>query len=87
MSVSPEQIQASVRQFIESELLRNREDTKLDAADNLFTSGTVDSMGIMRLIMFLEKKYGIHVPAVDQTPDNFRTLEVIGTYVAGLLEP
>ena len=87
MKSSPDQIQASVRQFIEGELLRNRNDIKLDPADNLFTSGTVDSMGIMRLIAFLEKKYSIHVPAVDQTPDNFRTLEVIGTYVAGLLEP
>jgi Acyl carrier protein len=68
-----------IRTFITEELLGGRE---IAADENLLLSGLVDSLGVMRLVAFLERRFGISIPARDLKLANFATLEAIAGYVA-----
>ena len=56
----------------------------IDLDENLFVSGRIDSVGIMRLIAHLEETLEIQIPPSDLVPDNFRTVRVMASYLSGL---
>jgi D-alanine--poly(phosphoribitol) ligase subunit 2 len=61
-----------------------RESRQLDhirADTPLFSDGTIDSVGMIDLIMFLETTVGIEVGETDVTLDNFDTVGRIMAYV------
>ena len=57
------------------------EDEPLQADDDLLNSGLVDSIGIMRLIGFIESKYDMKVPPQDMVIENFISVEAIVQYI------
>ena len=66
-----------LRHFIFQELIFVAEPDQFTDADDLLDAG-LDSMGIMRLIMFIENKFGVTLPDEEIDPDNiqsFNTLE------------
>ena len=69
-----------LKQFICQELLS---DSHPDLAEdqNLLTTGLVDSIGVTRLIAFLEETYDLKIPPEDVTLENFSTLRQIRRYV------
>jgi acyl carrier protein len=69
----------TLKDFVESELLSGR---MVETNENLLLSGLVDSLGVMRLVGFIEKSYGFKVPAADVKLSNFQTLDAIAAYVA-----
>lgn len=79
MTAAPE-IEEVITAFIRREILGGR-DTFIDPEENLFTSGLVDSVGIMQLIAHLESSYALKIPPTDLTPANFRTIRVMATYL------
>lgn len=52
--------------------------------DNLLTGGALDSVGIMRLIAYVESTFGINIPPADLVPQNFRTVRIMAAYLAGI---
>ena len=52
-----------------------------DKDTELFTSGILDSLEIIDLVLFLEKKYGIKIPQKSMTLDNFKTPNSIAELV------
>ena len=54
-------IKQQVRQFILSNYLFSDDESKLADAESLMQSGTMDSTGILELIMFLEETFEIKV--------------------------
>ena len=72
-------VEASVRTFLKDELGK---DPDVGREDSLLESGTVDSVGVMRLVAFLETTYGITVEEDDLMPDNFDTIAAIAAFVA-----
>ena len=57
----------------------NMQDLKEDSA--LFTSGAIDSFGIIELISELENKYKIHLNDEDLSKGNFETVEAIANLI------
>lgn len=55
-------------------LTDSRKLSQVDENTSLFSEGTVDSVGMVDLIMFIEKKTGITVEQSDVTLDNFDTV-------------
>ena len=55
------------------------QDLKEDSA--LFTSGAIDSFGIIELISELENKYKIHLNDEDLSKGNFETVEAIANLI------
>jgi acyl carrier protein len=59
------------------------ESRKLSATETtaLFSDGTIDSVGMIDLIAFIEEAAGIEVGQADVTLENFDSIERILTYV------
>lgn len=73
----------AVKDFVVNELLNG---AAIDDQDELLLSGLVDSLGVMRLVAFLEQEFGIRIPHQDITIEHFTTIELIGRYLAGRTE-
>ena len=52
---------------------------------SLLDSGIIDSVGVMELVAFLEKTYGIHVEDMEMVPENLDTLASIEKYIRSKL--
>lgn len=52
----------------------------------LFSDGTIDSVGMIDLIAFIEQETGIEVGQADVTLDNFDSIDRILAYVRGKQE-
>lgn len=67
-------------EFIRTELLDDMDDIETD--ENLMADGMVDSLGMMRMLDFIEQTFGISVPPEDMISQNFRTVERLVAYLA-----
>ncbi len=81
-----EDLEALIIDFIRVQILATPE-TDIDPDENLFTSGQIDSVGIMRLIAHLERSLDLKIPPTDLVPDNFRTVRVMSNYLEQLKAP
>jgi acyl carrier protein len=50
----------------------------------LLEQGLLDSLGLMKLVAFLERRYRLAVPEEQITPDNFRSLATIRRLIDSL---
>ena len=74
-------IQERVRGFIlESFYVSDPEE--LTDEVSLLDSGYVDSTGMMEIILFLEREYGIHIEDHETIPENLESISQIATFVA-----
>lgn len=53
----------------------------IGADDPLLGSGVLDSMGLLKLVTFLEDRYGFQAGDADVAPENFGSLRAIQSYV------
>lgn len=49
--------------------------------DSLFVSGILDSLGLLQLVAFLEKRLLFHIPPEDVIAEHFSTIEKITRYI------
>ena len=61
----------------------NGEPGSVGVEEDLLAGGLVDSMGMMRLIRYIEAQFDLKIPAEDLVFENFATLEAIGGYLRG----
>lgn len=74
-----------VRQYIlDNFLMRTGADGLADSA-SFIEKGIIDSTGVLELVAFLERTYGIHVEDAEMVPENLDTLDNIEKYVRGKL--
>lgn len=81
--INKEQVAATVKQFITEAFLYDRTNVMLAPDFQLITQGVIDSMGIFRLITFLEKEFNITIEPTEIEFENFATIEAIATLIAG----
>lgn len=53
----------------------------IDASTDLLLSGIVDSLGVVRIVHWLEERCGFEIDAADVTLDNFQTVAATVAYV------
>jgi acyl carrier protein len=70
-----------IASFIQDQLARDRRDVDVRNGA-LVESGVIDSLGIMKLLEFIEKELGVRIPDRDLVPENFETLEAITRLIA-----
>ena len=70
-----------IREFITDELVLDELDDEIGPDQDLLTSGLIDSLGVMRLVGFIQDEFAVQVPPEDVTIDNFLSLATISTYV------
>ena len=73
-------------EYIQQHLLRGRSPVDLKEEDDLLSSGLVDSMGMMKLIGFIEESFEVRVPPQDMIIENFMSVSAIEKYLQQLKE-
>ncbi|WP_394748816.1 acyl carrier protein [Spongiimicrobium salis] len=69
-----------IKDYIINEVATERL-THIDVKEELLGSGIVNSMGMMRIVLFIEKQFQVKVPPEDMTLDNFRNIQKITEYI------
>lgn len=70
----------TIRQFIADNFLFGQANG-LSNSDSLLEKGVVDSTGVLELIGFLEKEYGLKVGDEEIVPENLDSIDLIRNYV------
>lgn len=73
-------VKERISQFIRSDILTDQRVTNLEGAD-LITTGIIDSLGIMKLIAFLEQTFSVRLEDEEIVAENFETIETITSLV------
>ena len=73
--------QAIIIKYIQDNLLTGRGEIELSPEDDLLGSGLLDSMGVMRLVGFVEETFNIKIPPEDIVIENFMDVRAITNYV------
>jgi acyl carrier protein len=71
-------MKVKITRFIIDELLSGLD---IGEQDDLLLSGLVDSIGVMRLVAFIEEESGKRVPPEDVVIEHFATIEHITRYL------
>ena len=73
--------QALIIRYIQDNLLTGKGEIELSSEDDLLGSGLLDSMGVMRLVGFVEETFNIKIPPEDIVIENFMDVRAITNYV------
>ena len=71
-----------IKEFIQAELVQDSKYSSLGDSDPLIESGIIDSLGMMKLIGFLEEKLSVHLSDDELIPENFSSVDAISTLVS-----
>jgi acyl carrier protein len=74
-------VKEEIRQYILSEFLPGEKPSNLRDDTPLRTSGILDSMATLRLVGFVEERFGIEVQAHEASVDNFDRIETIASFI------
>lgn len=74
----------TIKKFLRDEILNGEVDGELTDDADLLLSGMIDSIGLIRLIAFLEEQYGVQVPPEEVTIDRFRSISAMVRYLTEL---
>jgi len=72
-----------LRQFILSEFLPGEKPSNLRDDTPLRTSGVLDSVATLRLVSFIEERYGIEVQPHEASVENFDSIQSIVSFING----
>jgi acyl carrier protein len=71
------EISKSLEQFIQEQIIKGQKDVDLQQSTNLIEEGIIDSLGIMKLLTFIEESYDLQISDEELLPENFESLQAI----------
>lgn len=72
----------AIKKFLIDEFLPDVNPSELDLEHDLLADGLIDSLGVLKLIAWIEEKFDLAVGDDDLDPDNFRSIAAIDTFIA-----
>ncbi len=78
-------MEGTLLRFVNEEILAGLS-AAVGAEDEIVLDGTLDSLGVTRLIGFVEEEYSLSIPPEDVTIENFRTIRTIAGYLRRRLD-
>lgn len=78
-------MQEKIIKYIEEELASEEIDRGLEVTEDLLGSGILDSLGMMKLIAFLEEEFNCKVLPEEMVIENFMTVAHINDYLENKL--
>lgn len=70
-----------IKQFVTEEFAPDVAANDLDVALDLLSSGVVDSLGLLKMIAWIETTFDVAVDDAALDPDNFRTVSAIDAFI------
>lgn len=74
-------MEAEINAYISNELISRPELLPLDNDTQLLESGILDSLSLMRLLVFVEEEFSISMDDFELLPENFNTVNAICAYI------
>jgi acyl carrier protein len=71
----------AIREFIVRDLLLQEEPEDLTEDTSLIDIGVIDSLGIVRMVAFLESEFGIKIHEDELLPTHFDTIRALSSFV------
>jgi acyl carrier protein len=71
----------TIRKFIVKEIAKKEEHMQVSDQENIVETGLIDSLGIMQLVLYLEKEFFIKVKDEDIIPEHFESIDAISAYI------
>lgn len=70
-----------IERFIVDELTLGGRRTRIDPDESLISSGILDSLSLLRLIVYIEEQFGLTIEDSEVIPDNFETLNSMNYFI------
>jgi len=74
-------LEAVINDYISRELVQDLSLLPLENATSLLETGILDSLSLLRLVVFVQDRFGITVDDVDLVPENFDRVDTICAYL------
>ncbi|MFF3291999.1 acyl carrier protein [Streptomyces sp. NPDC003023] len=71
----------AIKEFLVGEFLPDLSAGDLADHDDLLEGGVIDSLGLLKVIAWLEDRYGINTDEVDLDPESFKSVADIEAFV------
>jgi acyl carrier protein len=74
-------VETIINDYISREFVQNPALLPLADDTSLLENGVIDSLSLLRLVVFLEERFGIAVGDADLLPENFSSVNAICAYI------
>ena len=74
-------MEAVINDYISRELVQDATLLPLGNATSLLETGVLDSLSLLRLVVFIQERFGITVDDVDLVPEHFDSVDAICAYL------
>jgi acyl carrier protein len=74
-------VETVINDYISRELVHDQALLPLSDDQSLLESGIIDSLSLLRLVVFLEERFGITVGDAELLPENFASVNAICAYL------
>lgn len=74
-------VREEIRHYVLSEFLPGEKPSNLHDDTPLRTSGIIDSLGMLRMVSFIEQRFGIEIEAYEASVENFDRVEDITAFI------
>ena len=81
MKTNRADIEAAVKAYVLDEFLPGEDASALTTSVPLISTGILDSIAVLKLVMFLEEKFGVTIEAHETGIDNLNTVADIAKLV------
>jgi acyl carrier protein len=75
------QLEAVINDYISREFVQDATLLPLANATPLLDTGVLDSLSLLRLVLFVQERFGIVVDDVDLVPEHFASVDAICAYL------
>ncbi len=76
-------MKTELSRFLSEEILAGTHRSTVGPDEDLLGSGLLDSLGVMQLVWFIEREFGVEVPPEDVTIEHFQSISHIVAYLTG----
>ena len=70
-----------LKDYLHEEIHNDDGSAEVKEDDNLLANGIIDSLGVLKLVSFIERQFEIQIPDEEVTIKNFRSLKDIASYL------
>jgi acyl carrier protein len=74
-------LEAVINDYISRELVQDSSLLPLSNATSLLETGVLDSLSLLKLVVFVQERFGITMDDVDLVPENFDSVDALCTYL------
>ena len=76
-----QQLRSEIRQFVLDDLLMGDTASMLDDGESFLETGTIDSIGVLDIVMFLEHNFQLKVQDRELVPENLDSVNRLVQFV------